>query len=143
MCPVLLSRPFHEQRIKNIRTSPEEVEAEQLADLGISPSPVLASGVSQSSAASNPAGSQVTPVTAGSPLGHASPAGADVASTGASGDTRGAPEVDLLGLMGGGDIGGAPPAKEQSGSKFQKGGQTGLDGLDVLGDSLAWADVHP
>lgn len=123
-CP--RSRPFHEQRIKNIRTSPEEAEAEQLADLGISPSPALTPGVSQSSAAGNPAGSQVTSVTAGSPLVHASPAGAEAAAgTGASGDAGGAPEVDLLGLMGGDDIRGAPPGKERGGNEFQKGSETG------------------
>lgn len=101
------------QRLKNTRTSPEEAEAENLADLGIGPSPPLASSAASPYAPGN-AEYQHAPVTAGSSL---------VDSGTGVGGGLGAPEVDLLGLMGGDEGGGvrAGGGQARGGGEFQKG----------------------
>lgn len=94
------------------------MEAEQLADLGIAPAPGLApSGTKPVSSA----GGSVVPVTAGSSLVEGSSSAG--AGTGAGGG-GGAPEVDLLGLMSGDDVGGGATGPAKGGSEFQKGTAT-------------------
>lgn len=104
-----------QQRVKNTRKSQADAEAEDLADLGLALELSRASHVADQKTAAATAAAA-----AASGGGGDGDAGAWGASAGVAATAAAAPEVDLLGLMGGEESGpGGGP--EEGGGGFQTG----------------------